>query len=151
MAGKSRFKQGVYKCKNPQKYKGNAKNIIFRSSWELKCFYYFDNNVNVLEWCSEELPIPYVNPLDKKVHRYFIDLWCRFKSSDGTIKKALIEIKPYAETQKPKMPTRITEAYKVKCATYIINQAKWQAAQEFCNKNGIEFKIWTERTLKNLK
>ena len=147
----SKFHQGLYKAKNTSKYKGNSKNIIFRSSWELKAFYYLDNNPKVLEWAAEEIFIPYVHPGDGKIHRYFIDLWCSYEDKDGNIKKALIEIKPHAETQQPVKPTRLTESYKKKVYTYLVNQAKWDAAIKFCAKHNIEFKIWTEKTLKNLK
>ena len=52
MAGKSRFKQGVYKCKNPQKYKGDPTGIVYRSLWELKFMKYCDLNEKILDWSA---------------------------------------------------------------------------------------------------
>ena len=62
-----------YKPSHPRKYKGNAENIICRSSWERKFCRYCDLNENILEWGSEEFYIPYVSPVDRKVHKYFPD------------------------------------------------------------------------------
>ena len=42
---KSRFKPSF-----PRKYKGNAKNIICRSSWERRFCNYCDINENIIEW-----------------------------------------------------------------------------------------------------
>ena len=32
--------------------------------------------------------------------------------------------------------------------TYVVNQAKWKAADEFCKKQNIEFIVLTEKHLK---
>ena len=56
--------KGFFKPKNPIKYKGDPTNIIYRSSWEQRCMVYFDLNLNVLEWQSEEFFIPYKSPID---------------------------------------------------------------------------------------
>ena len=66
-------KQGRFKPRNPGKYKGDPSNIIYRSSWEKKFMLWCDCNLNVLEWGSEEIVIPYRSPLDRRVHRYFPD------------------------------------------------------------------------------
>lgn len=34
------YKQGIYSLKNPQKYKGDPYNVVYRSSWELKVIFY---------------------------------------------------------------------------------------------------------------
>ena len=65
--------KGKFNPTDPKKYAGNSRNIIYRSLWERQCMVYFDRNENVLEWASEEVIIPYVSPLDGKVHRYFPD------------------------------------------------------------------------------
>ena len=51
--------QGIFKPLNPQKYKGNVNNIIYRSSWEKRFMIYCDKNRSVLEWGSEEIAISY--------------------------------------------------------------------------------------------
>ena len=67
------YKQGLFYPKNTEKYKGDFSNIVYRSSWELKFMHWADESKNVLEWSSEELVIPYLSPLDNKMHRYFVD------------------------------------------------------------------------------
>ena len=54
--------KGIYRPSNPKKYKGDSKNIIYRSLWERKFMNYCDLNENILEWASEEFWIPYLDP-----------------------------------------------------------------------------------------
>ena len=70
--------KGRFKPKNPQKYKGDPNNIIYRSTWEVKVMNYLDENPSVIWWGSEELPIPYYNPIDKKK----ASLFSRFHRKD---------------------------------------------------------------------
>ena len=65
--------KGKYKPKHPRKYKGDPTNIIYRSLWERKFMLYCDSSNNILEWCSEEIALPYRSPIDNRVHRYFPD------------------------------------------------------------------------------
>ncbi len=104
---------------------------------------YCDLNDNVLFWASEELPIRYFNPIDKKYHRYFPD----FVVKMSTNKKYMIEIKPSRQVSKPKPPKKKTKSYMRESFEYIKNQAKWQAAQSYCEDNGLEFKLITEKDL----
>ena len=55
---------------------------------------YCDTNNSVLEWGSEEIIIPYLSPMDGKVHRYFPDFYIKIRQRNGSIKKMIIEIKP---------------------------------------------------------
>ena len=135
--------KGKYQVKNPEKYKGNPNNVVFRSSWELRFFNWCDKNPDILKWSSEEIVIPYKSPLDGKWHRYFPDVW--MKTSTDTY---LIEIKPFKETQEPKKKTRVTQKYLYEVKTWGINSSKWKAAQEFCNDRKWKFKIITEKELK---
>jgi len=139
--------QGKYTVKNKSKYLGDANNVVFRSSWEKKLFIYLDNNPDVINWGSEELVINYVSPSDNRVHRYFPDVIMTYKDKLGVIKKAVIEVKPYKQTQPPqgkRMTKFLAEEYK----TYAVNLAKWKYAKEWCEDNGAEFMIMTERELK---
>ena len=77
------YHQGKFKPINPTKYLGDPTNIIYRSSWERQCMIYFDNNPNIIQWGSEEVVIPYRSPLDKRVHRYFVDFVVKAKTKDG--------------------------------------------------------------------
>ena len=50
--------KGIYRPSNPKKYKGDSKNIIYRSLWERKFMNYCDLNENILEWASENFGFP---------------------------------------------------------------------------------------------
>ena len=89
---------GKFTPKNPQKYKGDPKNIIYRSSWEVKVMKYLDDHPGVIWWGSEELVIPYWSPVDNKKHRYFPDFVAKIKQKNGMIKTFVIEVKPEAQT-----------------------------------------------------
>ena len=144
---RNKFKQGVYKPVNIEKYIGK-KLPIFRSGWELKCFKWADCNENILKWGSENVIIPYLSPLDNKVHRYFVDNFIIFKDRNGNNNKFLIEIKPSKQTKRPvrsKKKKSSTMLYEQK--TYVINVAKWKAAQEWADKKGYKFLIVTEKEL----
>lgn len=140
--------KGKFTPTNIRKYKGDYRNIIYRSSWELKFMKYCDTRPNVLEWASEECVIPYRSPLDNKIHRYFVDFYAKIQESDGTITKYLIEIKPSKQTAPPKKPQRQTKSYIYEVTEYVKNQAKWKAAKEFCDDRMWKFKILTESELK---
>jgi hypothetical protein len=136
-----------YKPSFPRKYKGDPNNIICRSSWERKFCRYCDLNEQVLEWGSEEFWIPYLSPVDNRVHRYFPDFIMKVKESSGQVKTYVIEVKPGKQTVPPKKPKRQTKSYLYECKTYAVNQAKWKAAVEFCKDHMIEFKVVTEKEL----
>ena len=136
-----------YKPSHPEKYQGNPNNIICRSSWERKMCRWCDLNENIISWASEEFSIPYVSPVDNRVHRYYPDYLIKVKESTGKIKTYVIEVKPKKQTAPPKRPKRQTKSYIYECQMYAVNQAKWQAAREFCLDNGVEFKIITENEL----
>lgn len=138
---------GRFMPKNPQKYVGNVHNIMFRSSWEVRFMQWLDTNNAVLRWGSEELAIPYVNPIKidangrPKISRYFPDFIMLYRDSSGNIKKEIIEVKPYKESViTPKMSERDKMAYAV-------NQAKWKAASIFAESQGATFRVVTEKSL----
>jgi hypothetical protein len=139
--------KGRFKPNNPQKYKGNPTNIIYRSLWELRLMRYFDSTDNVLQWCSEEIIIPYRSPKDNKIHRYFPDFFVKVKAADGTINSMLIEVKPAKQTKEPVKDPKHPRRYLNEVMTYGINMAKWKAAQEFCDDRKWQFKIMTEKEI----
>jgi hypothetical protein len=106
-----------------------------------------DDNINVVRWASEEIAIPYVSPIDNRVHRYFVDFYVEAVGRDGETKVMLLEVKPAAQTQPPKSAKRKTKRFITEVMTYGVNQAKWDAASKFCNHKGWEFKLITEQEL----
>ena len=73
--------KGKYRVINYKKYKGDPTGVIWRSLWERKFMRWCDSNPNVLEWWSEEIAIPYYDPVQKKWRRYFPDFWMKVKFS----------------------------------------------------------------------
>lgn len=145
-------RKGRFNPSNPKKYKGDATNIIYRSGFELRCMDYFDRHPDIIMWASEEIAIPYLSPVDNKIHRYFPDFIIQKREQDGKKKTIMIEVKPYEQTIKPtintkggkrKQPRTIAE----QARTYNINQAKWNAAKEWCADRKIDFVIMTEHQI----
>ena len=135
--------KGLYRPANPKKYVGNTKQIVYRSNLERKFMIYCDKNDNISQWASEELPIPYKSPLDNRIHRYFPDFI--IKTSKG--EKFIIEIKPYRQCKKPKLPKKKTKNYIRESMEYAKNVAKWNSAKRYCSNNNFTFKIITEKDL----
>ena len=139
--------KGYFKPKNPQKYKGNPTEIVYRSSWECRVMSFLDNNPSVVQWSSEEIVIPYLSPIDRKVHRYFPDFYIKVKDKNGKIKEMIWEIKPKKQSSQPKKQSRITQRYINEVVTWGINEAKWKAAEEYCLDRGWQFKVLTEEDI----
>ena len=139
--------KGKYRPTNPKKYKGDPTNIIYRSLWERKFMCYCDLNDNILEWGSEEFFIPYRSPLDNRVHRYFPDFYIKYIKSNGSIFRSIIQVKPDKQTRPTKKPKRQTKGYLYEVTQYVTNEAKWDAAKEFCKDRLWEFRIFTEKEL----
>ena len=123
---RSHFK-GKYIPKNPDKYDGNIKQIIYRSSWERLFMVYCDRNERVLSWSSEEIKIPY--RFEEKIRTYYPDFWVDMIDKDGNRVQKLIEIKPHHQK-------------KMK-----VNIAKWTAAIIYGKTNEMEFLVLTEKEL----
>lgn len=138
---------GRFTPKNPGKYVGDYKNIIYRSSWEARVMDWLDRNENIISWASEELVIPYKSPIDGKFHRYFPDFLIKTKTKDGNTKTILIEVKPKYQTKPPQPQQRITKKYLTEVKNWGVNEAKWKAAIEYCKDRMWEFKIVTEDDL----
>lgn len=147
MRKNSKFNQGIFSPKHPEKYKGTFP-IAYRSQWELVCMRRLDSNPNILSWGSESIVVPYQNPLTGRVSRYFIDFNITVRDKTGQIKKFLVEIKPHSQTIPPSQQKRKnTKTLIRQQAEYIKNQAKWKAALEFAERKGSTFVILTEKHL----
>lgn len=139
--------KGRYCVSNPSKYKGDINDVVYRSSWELKFMKWCDINPSVLEWGSEIAVIPYVSPVDNKVHRYFVDFYVKIRDRSGKTTKYLVEIKPEKFTKPPEKPKKQTKRFIEEVFQYGTNQAKWKAADEFCEDRKWKFLVLTEKDL----
>ena len=139
--------KGKYKPRRPYKYKGDPTNIIYRSLWEKKFMNYCDSSMNILEWGSEEIYMWYRSPIDNRPHRYFPDFYIKVREQTGKIKKYIIEVKPQRQTKPPAKPKRQTKGYLREAFEFAKNKAKWNAAKDWCDDQGYEFKIFTEKEL----
>lgn len=135
---------GQFKPTNPQKYVGDYKNIIYRSSWEARVMNWLDKNPSIVSWASEEIVIPYVSPVDGRWHRYFPDFVVKVKDKNGVTKTMMLEVKPKKQTKQPEQQKRVTKRYITEVTTWGVNQAKWKAATEYCLDRNWEFKLITE-------
>lgn len=138
--------RGIYKPENPKKYIGDATKIVYRSLWERKLMRYCDTTEQVLKWASEEIAIPYYNPVKKRAAKYFPDFYMEYIDKDKVKRKVLIEVKPAKETKPPQYKRR-TKNVLIAEAMFEQNTAKWKAAREFCLDQGWEFRIMTEKEL----
>ena len=168
---KTRFKQGYYYPEHPEKCLTSTN--VYRSSWEQKFFAWCDRCDQVVRWASEPVKIQYRNPVTNiefckknhlnpkdphnwKLSNYYTDVWIELRKKDGTgVRKIFIEIKPYAQTQKPaplKPGAKLKEinAFNRAAQTYLVNTAKWTAAKKEFESRGAEFLVMTEIELKKL-
>lgn len=170
--GTTKYKQGYYRPVNPEKCLTPDSNI-YRSGYELKFLQYCDYSPSIVRWASEPIAIPYKNPLSNlkycfknnidpsdrrfwKTNNYMVDFWIEVPDGFGGVRRILIEIKPEDQTKKPKRPKEGSKPatykkYNQDCMTFLQNNEKWKAAIEFCQNNGCEFRIFTERHLSKLK
>lgn len=139
--------KGIFKPKNPNKYRGDPTNIIYRSRWELLFMQYCDSHPDIIQWASEELVIPYRSPLDGKVHRYFPDFWIKKVNRERKTETVVVEIKPWAQTKEPIPQNKLTKKYLYEVQTWGVNSSKWIAADKYCKERGWKFMIMTEKEL----
>ncbi|MDC1040166.1 TnsA endonuclease N-terminal domain-containing protein [bacterium] len=138
----SRYSQGLFQPQNPDKFIG-GKLPFARSSWETKFMQFCDSHPNILKWASENVKIPYRNPMTGKITNYVPDFMVQYQDKNGKTLVELIEIKPKSQTVIENARGRGD-----KLAT-MVNAAKWTAAQEWCKAKGIHFKVITEEQIFN--
>lgn len=136
-----KFAQGKFVPKNPEKYIGVG-DINARSSWEFTMMRFLDENENVIYWASESIRIPYMNPFTRKQTIYVPDFFIVYVDKHGKQHSELIEVKPLNQTVQ-----EMANKSKHNKAHWILNQAKWNAAQEFCKKRQIKFRVITENDI----
>lgn len=138
---------GKFSPKNTNKYLGDFTNIWYRSLWERRVMLHLDENPNVIGWSNEEIIIPYLSPVDNKWHRYFPDFFAKIRNKDGKTQSIVLEVKPLMQAQPPQKRSRMTKQYIREVVTWGVNEAKWQAAQEYCADRNWTFKVITEKDL----
>lgn len=149
--GAGKWYHGQYIPQNPDKYTGDATDIVYRSKWEYKFCYYCDNEERIKKWSCEDIKIPYSIIENNKLRErtYTPDFWIQVKKLNGNLEDVIIEIKPQKETIEPLEPKKNSikslENYEYRLKTYIKNLNKWEAAEKYCNKKGMSFHILTEK------
>lgn len=126
---------------NPEKYVGDINKIFARSSWEVTCMKFFDGSRDVIRWGSEETVVPYLSPVDSRVHEYWPDFFVELRKKDGSIVKEIVEVKPRHESEE-----KYAKNDRSKNAL-IINNAKWAAANLYCESRGWKFRVITEHSI----
>ena len=147
MGTEKKFLQGLFKPKNPKKYRGDPTKIIYRSSWERKFMDYCDMKESIVEWSSESTVVPYRFDMDGKMHRYFIDFSISVREKDDTMQTYLVEIKPEKKTKHPNKPKRRSKTHLYESIEYVKNQTKWEAARKYATDRGWKFIVLTENEL----
>ncbi len=139
--------KGKYSVKDITKYVGNPTKVIYRSLWERRFMVFCDTNKKILKWSSESIVVPYVSPVDKKPHRYFVDFIIEYVDKSGEHLTTLIEIKPKKQCSEPTRKKRITKSFIKEMLRWEVNQAKWESATKYATQRGWDFKILTENEL----
>lgn len=133
----SKFAQGTFEVKNPQKYVGKGK-PRYRSGWEWTFMQFCDNNDSILQWASESVAIPYRNPITGKMTQYIPDFLVQYRTKNNAVVTELIEIKPKKQSV---IESKASQRDK---AIVAVNYAKWDAAQKWARRNGLTFRVITE-------
>ena len=137
----SRYAQGIYVPKNPQKYSGNHK-PRYRSGWELSMMMFLDNNDNILHWASESIKIPYKHPFTGKHTIYVPDFFVVYRNKHGKTLAEIVEIKPKKQSL---IESKVASARDRMVVA--INHAKWAACSAYCKAQGLTFRVITENEL----
>ena len=145
--GRKNRNLGKFVPRFAQKYVGRYP-IIVRSSWERMMCQWLDGNPEVIKWSSEGHIIHYYDPIQQKRRRYFPDFYAEILNKKKQPVKYIIEVKPNRETGPPvktRGQSKKTQLYQE--ATWVTNKAKFEAAQQYCNKLGYRFKLLTENEM----
>ena len=136
-----KFSKGIYTVKNPEKYVG-GKMPTYRSSWEFTFMAFCDNNPSIQQWSSESVKIPYRDPLTGKQTVYVPDFLIVYLDKNLKKHAELVEIKPANQTLRERVGKNPYNQ-----AQFVKNQAKWAAAAQWCQQNGLKFRIINEQDI----
>lgn len=107
--------------------KKNGKKLHYRSGYELEVYKILEERDDVVRFDAEPFGIPYW--FQGENHKYFPDLLVQFRDGHTEV----WEIKPQSQT------------------SYDVNDAKWTAADKFCEARGYHFEVKTEQGIKMLR
>jgi hypothetical protein len=102
---------------------------------------WMDSRDAVIRWGSEEIHIPYLSPLDNRVHQYYPDFFIEYRDAEGNIIKEIVEVKPLHESE-----AEFAKHQRSKDAL-LVNNAKWKAAAIWCELRGMKFRVITEKSI----
>ncbi len=118
------------------------KTPTYRSGWEFAFMRFCDEHPAVTNWASEAIRIPYRNPLTGKHTIYVPDFFIAYADKNGQKRVEVIEVKPENQTLKEKLGrSRHNQA------SWVVNQAKWEAARAWCKQQGIIFRVVNEHDI----
>lgn len=87
--------------------------------------------------------IPYRNPFTGKDTVYIPDFLIMYQDKTGKKISEVIEVKPKGQA------SLLEARSQQEKAAVVLNLAKWQAAEAYCKKLGLKFRIVTESDLFN--
>jgi hypothetical protein len=137
----TKFAQGKFALKNPEKYIGN-RTPTYRSSWEWAVMNMCDNNPAIAKWASEAVKIPYRCPLTGKQTIYVPDFFVNYVDKNGKQHAEVWEVKPASQAIKERVGRNPMNQ-----AAYVKNMAKWEAARAWCSQQGILFRVISENDI----
>jgi hypothetical protein len=141
------YQQGYYEVQNKDKYCGTKTTIRYLSSYELHFFKWADRCPSVLSWSAENTIVPYFNPIKNRQARYIVDIYLKYKDKNGNIREELVEIKPEQQAKKPQKGRKSQKTYETEMMTWIVNESKWKAAQQYAKERGWGFRVITENSI----
>jgi len=101
-----------------------------------------DTHPSIQRWASEAISIPYRDPLTNRQTIYIPDFFIQYVDKTGKMFVELIEVKPSNQATLESVGKS-----KYNQAQFVKNQAKWQAAQVWCKRQGIKFRVLSEKDL----
>lgn len=102
-----------------------------------------DSRVDIVQWASEPVKIPYQNPITGKYTVYVPDFFIQYVDRKGNKHTEIIEIKPKKETHEKFAKSKRD---KIRLA---INTFKWRAAAQWCKDRGLTFRVICEDDIFN--
>jgi len=136
---------------NYQKFVGKTGYVVCRSKWETTFCKWADSTSTVVRWSSEDVRINYqdpINPFDHKNRPKFRTYYPDFVIETDKGEVFLIEVKPKKQTKPPTITeNKSRKTMSTEKKNWLVNQAKWKAAVNYCGRMGWTFKIITEDQL----